>query len=157
MELHVDLLPPEMRETHTAVVNGLKMGGNLSVRFPEGFDSIVKAGGDEVIFKMYCTNESYCAMEKVKQIPHKNEGKGNMKAVMEDEIVGLGGNCIPKEKMEEFQRKQKPGFWHYNPYFVEWEYGKDGEEKGIRHWTSEHMNKLVREFIELLNSCIRIM
>ena len=32
VELHVDLLPPEMRETYTAIVNGPKMGGCLSVQ-----------------------------------------------------------------------------------------------------------------------------
>ena len=48
-----------MQETHTAIVNGLKMGGCLSVRFPEGMSPIVKVGGDEVIFKMHSENKAY--------------------------------------------------------------------------------------------------
>ena len=59
VELHIDLLQPEMRETHTVTVNGLKMGGCLSVCFPEGMSPIVKNGRDEVIFKMHSDNKLY--------------------------------------------------------------------------------------------------
>ena len=34
---------------------------------------------------------------------------------------------------------------------VEWEYGKSGVDQGMGYWTSENMNKLVNEFIELFN------
>ena len=44
------------------------MGGCLSVRFPSGFDPIVKVGGDEVIFKMLSMNESRWEMDGVKII-----------------------------------------------------------------------------------------
>ena len=54
VELHVDLLPPEMRDTPTAIVNGLKIGGCLSVRFPEGMSPIVKVGGGTRLF-LKCT------------------------------------------------------------------------------------------------------
>ena len=52
VEVHVDLLPPEMRQVETAVVNGFKMGGRLSVRFKPGDRPIIKMGQDETIFKM---------------------------------------------------------------------------------------------------------
>ena len=35
--------------------------------------------------------------------------------------------------------------------FVEWEYGKSGEDQGMGYWTSENMNKLVPEYIALFN------
>ena len=74
-----------------------------------------------------------------------------MKSVMVDEIVGLAGNSIPPQKMEEFQRVRKQGYEFKNPMFVEWEYGKKGEDQGMGYWTSENMNKLVAEYIELFN------
>jgi len=52
VEIHVDLLPPEMRQVETAVVNGFKMGGRLSVRFKPGDRPVIKMGQDETIFKM---------------------------------------------------------------------------------------------------------
>ena len=46
VEIHANLVPLETRQTHSATENGLNMGGCLSVRFPSGFDPIVKVGGD---------------------------------------------------------------------------------------------------------------
>ena len=63
---------------------------------------IVKIGGDEVIFKMHSENKSHWEIDKLKVIAPKSEGKGNMKAVMVDEIVGLAGNGIPPQKIEDF-------------------------------------------------------
>ena len=106
-ELHVDLLPTEWRETHTAIVNGLKMGGCLSVRFLEGTSLIVKEGGDEVIFKMHSENKAYWEIDKLKVISPKSEGKGNMKVVFVDEIVGLAGSGIPPQMMEKNRERAK--------------------------------------------------
>ena len=83
------------------------MGGCLSVRFPEGLFPIVKAGGDEVIFKMHIMNESRWEMEGVKIISAKSEGKGNMKVAFTDEIVGLARNGIIDKMMEDFVSELK--------------------------------------------------
>ena len=142
VELHVDLLPSEMRKTYTATVNDLKMGDCLSVCFPEGLSAIVKIGGDKIITKMHSENKSYWEINNLKVISPKSEGKGNMKVVFVDEIVCLAGNCIPPQMMERFQRVRKRGYEFRNPMFVEWEYGKSGEDQGMGYWTSENMNKL---------------
>ena len=96
-----------LRETYTATMNDLKMGGCLSVRFPEGMSSIVKVGGGEVMFKMRSKNKSYWEINNLKVISPKSEGKGNMKVVFVDEIVGLAGNCTPPQMMERFQSVRK--------------------------------------------------
>ena len=100
-------------------MNGLKMGGCLSVRFPEGMSPIVKIGADEIIFKMHSENKCHWEMNKLKVISPKSEGKGNMKVVFVDEIVGLAGNGIPPQMKERFQRLRKQGYEIKNPMIVE--------------------------------------
>ena len=98
---------------------------------------------------MHSMNESRWEMEGVKVISAKSEGKGKMKVVFIDEIVGLAGNGIIDKTMKDFQRKRKLGYTFENPMFVEWEYGKSGDEEGMGYWTSEHMNKFIPEYIEI--------
>ena len=140
-----------MRERYTATMNGLKMGSCLSVCFPEGMSPIVKIGGDEVIFKIHSENKSYWEIDDLKVISPKSEGKGNMKVVFVDEIVGVAGNCSPPQMMERFQSMRKRGYVFKNPMFMEWEYGKSEEDQGMGYWTSQNMKKLVTEYIELFN------
>ena len=95
------------------------MSGCLSVRFLSGFDPIAKVGGDEVIFKMHSMNESAWKMDSVKVISAKSEGKGNMKSVFNDDIVGLTGNSVTEKMMKDFQLKREKGCTFENPMFVE--------------------------------------
>ena len=83
------------------------MGGCLSVSFPEGETAILKVGMDEVIFKMYATNQSSWEADGVKKISHKGDCKGNMKVVFVDKVTGLGGNNITVEQWEKFNEKSK--------------------------------------------------
>ena len=68
---------------------------------------------------MHSKNKAYWEIDKLKVISPKSEGKGNMKTVMVDEIVGLAGNGILQQKMEAFQRVRKQGYESKNPMFVE--------------------------------------
>ena len=118
IELHVDLLPPEVRRKKAAIFNGFNMGGRLSVRFPQREKPIVKVGEDEVIFKMYQTNQSSWEMDGVKAIGKKTDGKGNMKVAFVDEVMGLAGNLIPEAMWVKFQKKRRRRLFD-NPSFVE--------------------------------------
>ena len=113
----------------------------------------MKVGGDEVIFKMYQFSNFTWEMDKKKAIAPKTEGKGNMKCVFVDEVMGVRGNAIPLDVWASFQEQRKKPFEFDNPAFVEWEYGKSGDAKGQGYWTAEHMNMLMPEFIELFNHC----
>ena len=55
---YVDLLPVDVRAAIDVTVNGKRMGGQLSVRFPAGEKLIIKVGQDETVFKMYQMNKS---------------------------------------------------------------------------------------------------
>lgn len=57
VELHVDILPVEQRDAIVDVVNGRKLGGRRSVRFPVGAKPIIKVGQDETVFKMYAMHK----------------------------------------------------------------------------------------------------
>ena len=43
-----------------------------------------------------------------------------MKVAFVDEVVGLAGNSIPDQLMNEFQKKRKKRFKHYKPALVHW-------------------------------------
>ena len=129
------------------------MGGRLSVRFPVGELLIVKVGADEVIFKMYQTSNFTWEIDRKKAIAPKTEGKGNMKVAFVDEAMGLRGNAIPTNVWDKFDDTRTKPFRFPNPAFVEWEYGKSGENQGMIYWTAADMNRLVPEFIELFKCC----
>ncbi len=76
---------------------------------------------------MYSIGESSWEMKCVKVIAPKSEEKDIMKAVFTDKIACLARNSIPEEMMDQFQKQRKKGFKHTNPYFIEWEYVKEGE------------------------------
>ena len=58
VEVHVNLLPPDICCWKYETINGMNMGGCLSVRFPEGELPVIKFGEDETIFKIYVINHS---------------------------------------------------------------------------------------------------
>ena len=126
-----DLLPSEMQETHTVTVNGLKMGGQLSVCFLEGLCPILKIGGDEVILKMHSKNKSYWDIESLKVTAPNSEGKCNMKVLFVDEIVNLAGNLHPYKgngRIPESAEKRY-GF----KTLISWNESTDSRER-IRTW-----------------------
>ena len=149
MELHVDLLSPENQRKSATIVNGINMGGRLSVRFPDGGRVIIKVGEDKVIFKMYQMHHSAWEMDKIKSLGKKTDGKGNMKVVFQDEVSGQAYNNVSQEVRAAFQEQREAGWLFEWPPFVEWEYGKLGEAKDMGYWNSDNMNDLIKEFIDL--------
>ena len=138
VEVHVDLLPVQMRQDEgTKVrihgVKGISMGGKLSVRYNatewaamysgESLPPIgIKVGTDEVNFKMYAMAKKYWTMDRKKKIAPKNEGKGNMKVAWVDEVMGLAYNHLPTALLDKFQSERPKrhegrvnGILAYNP------------------------------------------
>ena len=69
----MDILPPGLRRKLGSTYNGMNMGECLSMPFPEDETAILKVGMDEVIFKMYATNQSSWEADGVKKISHKGD------------------------------------------------------------------------------------
>ena len=113
---------------------------------------IVKVGADEVIFKMYQMSNFTWQLEGKKAIAPKTEGKGNMEVVFVDKAMGEAGNAIPADVWERFMAT-RPTDKFDSPDFVNWEYGKGSEEKGMGYWTADYMNRLVPEYIVLFETC----
>ena len=68
VKVRVDFLPPDICHSKSQTINGMNVGGCLSVRFPEGELPVIKVGEDETIFNKYAMNHSSCELEKVKQL-----------------------------------------------------------------------------------------
>jgi hypothetical protein len=60
VELHVDVLPVELRDTIDVRVNGRNMGGYLSMRFPEGKKPLVKVCTSSCCCCHSCQLSHYC-------------------------------------------------------------------------------------------------
>ena len=78
VEVHVDLIPPDIRRWKYETTNGMNMVGCPSVRFLEGKLPVIKVSKDKTIFKMYAINHSSWEIDKVKQMSKKTDGKGNV-------------------------------------------------------------------------------
>ena len=94
---------------------------------------------DEVIFKMYATNQSSWEADGVEKISHKGDGKGNLKVVFVDEVTGLVGKNITVEQWEQFNEKRNKDHEFNNPILVHWEYRKAGAAQGMGYWTNADM------------------
>ena len=176
VEVHVDLVPVKLRQERGEKrtirgMEGVSMGGCMSIRYnatkwaqmyngealpPRG----IKVGTDEVNFKMYANHRKAWTMDRVKALERKNDGKGCMKVVWVDEILGLGYNHLPSEVLDLFQvvRKKRcsdmPGrVFTENPALIHWEYDvKAATEEGNTtkgYWTAELMLKATKEFVDL--------
>ena len=56
IEVHIDLLPPDIRCWKSETINSMNMGGFISVIFPEEELPVIKVGEDKKILKMYAMN-----------------------------------------------------------------------------------------------------
>ena len=79
VKFHVGLLDPDIQLWESETINGMNMGGCLSVRFQEGKLPVIKVGEDKTIFKTYAMNHSSWELDKMKQLTKETDGKGNMK------------------------------------------------------------------------------
>ena len=70
--------------------------------------------------------------------------KENMKVVFVDEALETISLLISFKNPEEAKKRK-----FENPVFFEWEYGKAGDALDMGYWTSDNMNDLMCEYIEL--------
>ena len=66
----------------------------MYVLLPDIKAYIIKAGMDDIIFKIYDMNHYVWEVECVKYISNKGGGKGNTKVAFADEVKNIGGNNI---------------------------------------------------------------
>ena len=71
VKVHVDLLPPDIHRWNSETINGMDMGGCLSVQFLYDKLPVIKVGKDENIHKMYAMNHISWELNKLNKLSKK--------------------------------------------------------------------------------------